>query len=356
VNEFIRIENGTGILNINGKKQETPCFFPTLMFSSEKLRKIDDICQDLLSHICKARLVNFVDIKLNTNFKVKKHILTFVDSGGFRLKEEGAKILPSKLKIMWNCQKIGILDVLKTQNEKGDMGNTLDFPIQSNLRNKDEYVFFNLKCAMQSLKLKPDGLFLYGTIQAWDCESAIEYTRKIARLPFDGFAIGGLVQFSNNPQKIIDIVAAVRLIVPKEKPVHVFGVANIDLIPILLKLGVDTFDSSSYIRMSLDRNYLMLCNKKLSLTTKVTYSNLPCFCPICQNNHTELFLQNTIRSYALLALHNLHQIESFIRYCRIQMVEGNLDELVWESIQKLGSKIDRNKISLYIKKASDEKD
>jgi tRNA-guanine family transglycosylase len=351
------MKNGTGILNINGKKQETPCFFPTLMFSSEKLRKIDDICQDLLSHICKTRLVNFVDIKLNTNFKVKKHILTFIDSGGFRLKEEGAKILPSKLKIIWNNQEIGIQDVLKMQNEKGDMGNTLDFPIQHNLKNKDKYVLFNLNCAMQSLKVKPDRLFLYGTIQAWNYESAIEYSRRVASLPFDGFAIGGLVQFSNNPQKIIDIVAAVRLVVPKEKPVHVFGVANIDLIPILLKLGVDTFDSSSYIRMSLDRNYyLMLCNKKLPLTTKVASLDLPCFCPICENNQMELFLQTTIRSYALLALHNLHQIESFIRYCRIQMIEGNLDELVYESIQKLGSKIDPNKVFLYMEKISDKKD
>lgn len=351
MNEFIRKENGTGILKINRKEQDTPCFFPALMFDSEKLRKIDDICQDLHSYICRTRLVNFVDIKLNTNFKVQRHILTFVDSGGFRLKEERAEILPTKLKIDWRGEKIGIGDVLSVQTRNGDIGNTLDFPIQQDLKNKDEYVGFNLNCAIQSLKVKPNCLFLYGSIQAWDYESAIKYSKRIVKFPFDGFAIGGLVQFSRNPQKIIDIVAAVRQVIPKETPIHGFGIANPVLIPILIQLGVDTFDSSSYIRMSLDRKfYLMSCKEKLTLSTKIAQIDAPCFCPVCENNKISMFLQNTIRSYAFLALHNLHQIESFIRYCRIQMIEGKLGILANNSLRKLASQINLRRTTEYIRK------
>jgi len=351
MNEFIRKENGIGILRINGKEQDTPCFFPTLMFNSEKLRKIDDICQDLLSYVCRTRLVNFVDIKVSTNFKIQRHILTFVDSGGFRLKEQRAKILPTQLKIACCGQEIGIEDVLNIQTMNGDIGNTMDFPIQRNLKNKDEYVSFNLNCAIQSLKAKPDRLFLYGSIQAWDYESAIKYSKGLAKFPFDGFAIGGLVQFSRDPQKIIDIVAAVKQMIPKEKPIHAFGIANPALIPILIRLGVDTFDSSSYIRMSLDRKfYLMSCKETLTLSTEMTQIDAPCFCSICENNKMSMFLQDTIRSYAFLALHNLNQIESLFRYCKIRMIEGKLDTLAKTSLRKLASQIDLRRTMEYIKK------
>ena len=349
MNEFIKEENGTGILKINKKKQKTPCFFPTLMFNSEKLRKIDDICQDLIPYICKTRLINYIDIKLNTNFKIKKHLITFIDSGGFRLKKEGAKILPKKLKLFWRGEEIGIKDVLKIQCKYGDIGNTLDFPIQYNLKDKYDYMIFNFNCAKQTLKIKPDRLFLYGTIQAWDYKSAIEYSKKIVNLPFDGFAIGGLVQFSHNPQKIIDIIAAVRKVIPSEKPIHVFGVANPILIPLLIKLGVDSFDSSSYIRLSLNRKfYLALCKDKLTLSSEIAMLDIPCFCPICRNNKMDTFLENTIRSYAFIALHNLHQIESFFRYCRILMVEGRLDTLVKASLNKLIPRIDIRKTMKYL--------
>ena len=351
MNEFIRRENGTGILKINGKIQETPCFFPTLMFNSEKLRKIDDICQDLISYVSKTRLVNFVDIISDTNFKVKKYMLTFVDSGGFRLKEEGAKIIPSKLKIIWKNKEIGIEDVLSAQKEKGDIGNTLDFPISQTLKNKEDYVTFNLSCAIESLKVKPTQIFLYGSIQAWDYRSAIWYSKRIAKFPFDGFAVGGLVQYSRAPQKIIDIVAAARTVIPKEKPLHAFGIGNPVLIPLLIKIGVDTFDSSSYIRMSLDRKfYLMLCQRKLSLSKEMTKNEIPCFCPVCQSNKIGAFLEDTIKSYALLALHNLQQIESFIRYCRIQIIRGKLDTLVKDSLKKLAPKINLRRTLEYIKK------
>lgn len=333
---------------MKGKEQITPCFFPTLMFDPNRMRKIDDICQSLLSHVTRTRLVNYVDILVDTNFEVKKHILTFVDSGGYRLKEYGAKIRSKKTVVIWHDKVIDVERVLSTQNENGDIGNTLDFPISSDIRNKTEYVNFNLNSARKSIEKKPDDLFLYGTIQAWDYKSAITYSKKISESQFDGFAIGGLVQFSHSPQKIIDIVAGVTSVIPRDKPVHVFGVTNPILMPILIGLGIDTFDSSSYIRSSLNRKYyLPLCVEKLTISEQTAFLKAPCSCPICRNRNLNIFSQNTIRSYAYLSLHNLHQIVNLIEYCKTMMVQGRLNMLIDGLIKRYGNKFNYNKIKRY---------
>jgi len=351
MNKFNRMENGSGVLEINGKEQVTPCFFPTLMFNSDRIRKIDDICQNLLPYITRTRLVNYVDLRLNTNFRARRDVLTFVDSGGFRLKEERAIISSQGSRLIWRNEEIRIQDILKKQCQNGDIGNTLDFPISPHANNKNDCVQFNLNSARKSLDKKPDDLFLYGSIQAWDYESAIEYSKEIASYPFDGFAIGGLVQFSREPQKVIDIVAGVRKIIPDEKPVHAFGVASPTLIPILVKLGVDTFDSSSYIRLSLDRKYyLRLCGEKMTVSEEMDKMNAPCFCPICKDNIMSTFAQATIRSYALLSLHNLHEIEAFFRYCRILIAEGRLEILVKSTLKRYGDKFDLQKVRKYLEK------
>ncbi len=321
---FSRKGNGCGFYNVNGKSFYTPLFFPTLSFNKSAFRRIDDICLDLISHISSVRLINYLDIEKN-QLNRKNNILTFVDSGGFKMAEEGGKVDFEKNSISLNDREISYKEVLSIQNKYGEIGNSFDIPY-SNFSEKDSKIKkFNLKMAKASLQHKPKSLFLLGTIHGNNKKDYKDYTNSILELPFDGYAVGGLVKYSNSPDKVLEIISAIREIIPGEKPLHVFGVGRMDLIPRLILQGVDSFDSSSYIRKSLEREYIYHYGKEnIQIENSILSEKTPCNCPICRNRRFELFTQNTIKSRAFLSLHNLSQIKELIDYCRILRVQEKL--------------------------------
>jgi helicase len=90
---------------------------------------------------------------------------------------------------------------------------------------------------------------LYACVQAWDAASAHECMRAYARAGFDGFAIGGLVPRVRDQRFIDDIVQVVRQDAGN-LPIHVFGLGKPQIIHRLFELGVDSVDSSSYVKMA----------------------------------------------------------------------------------------------------------
>lgn len=88
-------------------------------------------------------------------------------------------------------------------------------------------------------------------VQAWDKESAIRCARAYKEKNFDGIAIGGLVPRIRNWKTVSEIVEAVRQEIP-DLPLHIFGIGKPALVERLFEMGVDSVDSSSYVKMAAD--------------------------------------------------------------------------------------------------------
>lgn len=63
----------------------------------------------------------------------------------------------------------------------------------------------------------------------------------LTSLPFDGYAIGG--SLGKNRQELFDLLSFVMPLIPKDRPNHLLGIADIESIQGCVPKGVDTFDS-----------------------------------------------------------------------------------------------------------------
>ncbi|MEO3992697.1 MAG: tRNA-guanine transglycosylase [Desulfurococcaceae archaeon TW002] len=105
--------------------------------------------------------------------------------------------------------------------------------------------------------------------------------------------------------KIVDMVAVAKSILPLDKPVHLFGDGHPLIIPLMVALGIDAFDSASYILYARDGRYMIKEG-----TYKITdLEYLPRECDVCSRyTPKELIELEEKEKRKLLALHNLHVI------------------------------------------------
>ncbi len=79
---------------------------------------------------------------------------------------------------------------------------------------------------------------VHGGVDSELRQMSIDY---LTSLPFDGFGIGG--SLGKNRGELFELLRFVMPRLPKEKPNHLLGIADIDSIAGAVPLGVDTFDS-----------------------------------------------------------------------------------------------------------------
>ncbi|RLG80100.1 MAG: tRNA guanosine(15) transglycosylase TgtA [Thermoprotei archaeon] len=126
---------------------------------------------------------------------------------------------------------------------------------------------------------------------------------------------------------IVRIVAYVKSRIPPDKPVHLFGAGHPMIIPFMVALGVDLFDSASYILYARDER-LMLSNGTVRLN-ELGY--LPCTCPVCSKYTARELKEAPYRERVkLIALHNLYKIIEEIKRVKQAIREGRLWELLEE--------------------------
>ncbi len=128
--------------------------------------------------------------------------------------------------------------------------------------------------------------------------------------------------------RLLEIVYTAKRHLPPSKPVHLFGAGHPMLIPITVAMGIDSFDSASYILYARDERYL---TRSGTLRLK-NMEYFPCSCPIC-SKYTPQELREMPRSerVKLLAIHNLYVISSILRETKQAIREGRLWELVEET-------------------------
>jgi helicase len=191
--------------------------------------------------------------------KERPRLPLMVDSGGFAALFEGSEVKEvnglgtiERRSEEGTVENLQPRDVLDFQEVHADVAFTLDFPIPpktdgEEARRRQDLTLANAKWALRNRR-RAD-LRLYACVQAWDPESARHCAEEYRGLGFDGVAIGGLVPRAQNPDLVFSIVEAVRNVLP-DLPLHVFGLGHPVMVRELFRRGVQSVDSSSYVKLA----------------------------------------------------------------------------------------------------------
>lgn len=273
-----------------------PAYMPVTTFGNKY--PLDKLVQPYLNRLAPGVMVSHYYAQLMEEHQ-RPQLPLLVDSGGFAALFDGTTVRQRK--------GLGILEtkrgdateilhpraVLEFQEKIADVAFTLDFPIPPKLDTRERHkrhklTIANALWAIENRRRRD--LPLYACIQAWDKQSALDCAKAYELCGFDGIAIGGLVPRAKDMDFVLEIVRVVREVIG-DLPLHVFGLGHPDKLKPLFDAGVDSVDSSSYIKYAAqgklwsnptfglvdpsptDRLHLALCNlasavgKSLPLST-----------------------------------------------------------------------------------------
>lgn len=230
----------------------TPTFLPVTTFGDKY--PLDKLVQPYLKRLSQCLMVSYHYAK---QMKKRPNLPIFIDSGGFASLFEGSEIIKYKDYATIRTkdgEEIHPLDVIKFQKQHADLAATLDFIIPPGLaedeaKRRQRLTIQNALYALGQRQSKD--LFLYASLQCWDEQSARISAKEYATAGFDGIAIGGLVPRIRDEEYVKKIINAVREEAPN-LALHVFGIGKVELLRSLVRLGVDTTDSSSYVRKAVN--------------------------------------------------------------------------------------------------------
>jgi 7-cyano-7-deazaguanine tRNA-ribosyltransferase len=141
-----------------------------------------------------------------------------------------------------------------------DILNVLDIPtdIDKSKEEAEKELDITIERIKEGIKLKGDRLIngaIQGGIYIDLRRKAAEYVKN---LDVDIFAIGTIVPYmiKYNFYKLLELSIEPKILLPFNKPVHLFGMGHTLIIPLSIYLGFDIFDSASYILFAKDKRIL----------------------------------------------------------------------------------------------------
>jgi len=157
----------------------------------------------------------------------------------------------------------------------------------------------------------------------------VRSTRELTRLGFHIFAIGSPTTLLEEYRfdLVLNVVAEVKLNMAREAPLHLFGAGHPLILPFAVALGVDLFDSASYILYARD-NRIILRNRTLRLEDVKT-EHLPCSTRLCDIPVKELKEMPQQERAVLIAEHNLAILREELIEIKQRIYEGTL----WEYLE-----------------------
>jgi len=202
-------------------------------------------------------------------------------------------------------------DALRYQVEVGsDIGVILDIPTSYPRPRElvevevNETIRRARRAILQLKELDPEHrMLIVGPTQGGVYRDLLAYSAKaVSRLPFDIYAIGSpttLLQ-SYNFTSIIKMILTVKAIIPPGKPVHLFGVGHPLILPLAVALGIDLFDSASYMLYASD-DRVILNNR----TVRLSELSKDYVLDGCGKSAGELMEMSKEERIRLIAQHNL---------------------------------------------------
>ncbi|MCI8869526.1 MAG: tRNA guanosine(34) transglycosylase Tgt [Lawsonibacter sp.] len=157
----------------------------------------------------------------------------------------------------------------------------------------------------------------------------VEHMEQIARLPCDGFAIGGLA-VGEPTQTMYDIIDAVEPHMPQDKPRYLMGVGTPSNIIEGAARGIDFFDcvmparNARHGKLYTWQGTINLKNEKYKLDRSPI--DPACTCPACRSFSRaylrHLFVSGEMLAMRLAVLHNLHFYNTLMARIRQALEEG----------------------------------
>jgi tRNA-guanine family transglycosylase len=251
--------------------------------------------------------------------KTKKPII--IDSGGFQYMKKSAELEQEF--------------VLQYQEDAGcDIGITFDYPIAPKLSPEEKKRRMNesINNANRALKLrKNEEMMLYSAVHGHNPADIAAYLAGLDD-GFEGYAVGSLVPKKRDYETLIRVVSTAK----KDKPLHVFGITGFPALFALSYLGVETFDSWTYLVAAAFKEYIHPETLKRVKLREVT--SLPsCECFICNEYGLSDFLEGTSEAEILLALHNLSVFLGEMTQIRESIAENELESYIMRKGEKNAS-------------------
>ncbi|MEB3765097.1 MAG: tRNA guanosine(15) transglycosylase TgtA [Desulfurococcales archaeon] len=253
------------------------------------------------------------------------------DSGAYQILQYGSVDITNKEIIEFEG-KIGV-----------DIGVILDIPTGDVDRLAAERsVSVTLKRVEEARRIVidyPETLWVL-PVQGGKYLDLVEYSAKKASEleEFSIYGIGSPTVFLEkyDYRTVLEIVVSAKKHLKPGKPVHLFGAGHPLIIPYAVALGVDLFDSASYILYARDDR--VFTDFGVERLDRITY--LPCRCGDCPDYNAEkvrnLPKKERIR---ILARHNLCMIKYYLDLTKQAIKEGRL----WEFLESLS----RHHVRLY---------
>lgn len=303
-----------GEIKINGKKIETPILLPVINPNLDYEFVINDFKPE-------AIITNsYILFKNHKEKVIEKGVhkflnydgVIFTDSGSFQLMNYG------KIEVE-NSEIVKFQELIKT-----DIGTFLDIPTtpDKDYETAKRELEITISRGIEALEIRKN-IALNGTIQGGIFKNLrIKAALEFGKRDFDIYPIGALVPLMVNYdfETLVKVFLWAITNLPPNKPIHAFGAGHPLIIPLLVALGSDIFDSASYSLFAKDKRYLTPF-RTLDLE-KMTY--LPCDCPICSNYNINDLKNNE----KLLTKHNLHTLFTEIKRVKEYIKQGWLWEYV----------------------------
>ncbi|WP_302079972.1 tRNA-guanine transglycosylase [Salinibaculum rarum] len=268
------------------------------------------------------RLTN--GVTLREEMDVPEDTIVFADSGGFDFSGEEIDTTPA--------------ETLETQDQlEADIYGTVDAPLSrenraaENQRRIDQSVEY----ALEASDRHTGDALLFASVHGYDPETIRNSIRHLEKNgDFDGYALGSMVPIRTDYKKVTKLVLSARQ--ATDKHLHVYGLGGIVYQPLLLYLGVDSFDSSAFIRSAGNRNYLIPGFGGEPLRNIESLDRLPCPCPVCGQRELEEIREDR----TALTKHNLWALATELRRFRY-VVEAERDVEEYLDLRFQGNEVTR---------------
>ncbi len=320
----IKARDGAGRLmevTLNsGRKFVTPAFFPVINPNLPTItpEDIKDVGFDTL--ITNAYILWRKKRRGDIHRMLKFDGVVMMDSGAYQ-------------RWMYGDIEVTNEEIIEYQNElKPDIGTFLDVVMPHNISEEEaeKGVVETLEGAKVCKELGSEDITWMGTVQGSIHIDLVKMNaRGLKKLNYEYFALGSLKIATTEwlfwPQ--VDYVVTALRILPRDRPVHFWGLGHPATFALFVLLGLDTFDSASYILYARDNRY-MTPNGTMRLEEMEEF---PHSCPIClRYTPKELMEMDKGKRIRLLALHNLYVIKEEMERVREAIRQESLFELVQE--------------------------
>jgi 7-cyano-7-deazaguanine tRNA-ribosyltransferase len=279
---------------------------------------------------CRALITNAYIIQRNFKEDASKHGLhKFLNFSGSIMTDSGAYQL-----LIYKGVETSPQEIVQFQEAiDTDIATILDIPTGWGVPKK--YAQYTVKetlkraKALEKMKTRND-LAWVGPVQGGQyLDLVAKSAKEMGKLPFQIHALGSPTPVMEQYKfdTLVDMIAAAKMNLPPDRPLHLFGAGHPFMFALAVALGCDMFDSAAYALFARQDRYLT----ESGTTRLEEMQYFPCSCPVCNRTDPE-----TMRGLPkeerlkLLAEHNLHVSFCELRTIKEAIVEGRL----WEHMEQ----------------------